>query len=71
MALKNQSSKSLIFNASFDMLKLDGSSVHKHTITVTISTADFNVTGKTSTRTYYGTATISLEEGSIDNIPTV
>ena len=67
----NQSSKSPIFYASFYMMKLDGSPVHKHTITATISSADFNVTGKTSTRTYYGTATISMEEGSIDNIPIV
>ena len=30
--LMNQSSNSPIFNASFDMMKLDGSSMHKHTM---------------------------------------
>jgi hypothetical protein len=70
--LINQSSKSPTFNASFDMMKLDGSSMHKHTITATtITSADFKVTGKTSTRTYYGTAIISMKEGSVSNVPIV
>jgi hypothetical protein len=50
--------KHIIFNASFDMMKLDGSSKHKHTVTATIASADFKVAGKSSTRTYSGTATI-------------
>ena len=69
--LINQSSKSPTFNASFDMMKLDGSSMHKHTITATITSADFKVTGKTSTRTYYGTAIISMKEGPVSNVPIV
>ena len=70
--LINQSSRSPAFNASFDMMKLDGSSMHKHTITATtITSADFKVTGKTSTRTYYGTAIISMKEGSVSNVPIV
>jgi hypothetical protein len=69
--LINQSSKSPTFAASFDMMKLDGSSMHKHTITATITSADFKVTGKTSTRTYYGTAIISMKEGPVSNIPIV
>ena len=70
--LINQSSKSPTFNASFDMMKLDGSSMHKHTITTTtITSADFKVTGKTSTRTYYGTAIISMKEGPVSNVPIV
>jgi hypothetical protein len=69
--LINQSSKSPTFNASFDMMKLDGSAIHKHTITATITSADFKVTGKTSTRTYYGTAIISMKEGPVSNVPIV
>ena len=44
--LINLSSKSPTFNASFDMMKLDGSSKHKHTVTATITSADFKVAGK-------------------------
>ena len=69
--LINQSSKSPTFNASFDMMKLDGSSMHKHTITATMISADFKVSGKTSTRTYYGTAIISMKEGPVSNVPIV
>jgi hypothetical protein len=70
--LINQSSKSPIFNAAFDMMKLDGSSMHKHTIfAATITSADFKVIGKTSTRTYYGTAIISMKEGPVSNVPIV
>jgi hypothetical protein len=69
--LTNQSSKSPTFNASFDMMKLDGSSKHKHTVTATITSADFKVAGKSSTRTYSGTATISMKEGPISNVPIV
>ena len=46
--------------------------MHKHTITATtITSADFKVTGKTSTRTYYGTAIISMKEGPVSNVPIV
>jgi hypothetical protein len=61
--LINLSSKSPTFNASFDMMKLDGSSKHKHTINATITSADFNRAGKSSIRAYSGTATISMKEG--------
>jgi hypothetical protein len=37
----NLKSNTPTFNASFDMMKLDGSSKHKHTITATITSADF------------------------------
>jgi hypothetical protein len=62
MEFDNQSSKSPTFNAPFNMMKLDGSAIHKHTITAAITYADFKVTGKSSTRAYYGTATISMKE---------
>ena len=55
----------------FDMMKLDGSSKHKHTVTATITSSDFKVAGKSSTRTYSGTATISMKEGPISNVPIV
>jgi hypothetical protein len=69
--LINQSSKSPTFNASFDMMKLDGSAMHKHTITAAITSAGFKVAGKTSIRTYYGTAIISVKEGPVSNITIV
>lgn len=69
--LINQSSRSPAFNASFDMMKLDGSSTHKHTITATITSADFKVTGKRSIRAYYGTAIISMKDGPVSNVPIV
>ena len=52
----NLSSNSPTFNASFDMMKLDGSSKHKHTIDSTITSADFGRAGKSSVRSYSGTA---------------
>ena len=67
----NLSSKSPAFNASFDMMKLDGSSKHKHTIDATITSADFSRAGKSSLRTYSGTATISMKEGPVSDVPIV
>jgi hypothetical protein len=67
-----QKSKSFeTFNASFDMMKLDGSSAHKHTITATLTSADFKLNGKISTRIYSGTATVSMKEGPVSNVPIV
>src|ERR687885_2490670 len=59
------------FNASFDMMKLDGSSKHKHTIDATITSADFGRAGKSSIRTYSGTATISMKGGPVNDVPIV
>ena len=67
----NLSSKSPSFNASFDMMKLDGSSKHHHTIDATITSADFSRAGKSSVRTYSGTATISMKEGPVSDVPIV
>jgi hypothetical protein len=67
----NLSSNSPTFNASFEMMKLDGSSKHKHTIDATITSADFNRAGKSSVRTYSGTATISMKEGPVSDVPIV
>ena len=65
----NLSSNSPTFNASFDMMKLDGSSKHKHTIDATITSADFGRAGKSSVRTYSGTATVSMKEGPVSDVP--
>jgi hypothetical protein len=67
----NLKSNTPTFNASFDMMKLDGSSKHKHTIDAIITSADFNRAGKSSIRTYSGTATISMKEGPISDVPIV
>ena len=67
----NLSSNSPTFNASFDMMKLDGSSKHQHTIDVKITSADFGRAGKSSVRTYSGTATMSMKEGPVSDVPIV
>ena len=64
---KNINSSSPAFNATFNMVMLNGSAPHKHTIT------DFKMTGsptKTSTAsTYNGTATVSLKKGPATGVP--
>jgi hypothetical protein len=69
--LINLSSNSPTFNASFDMMKLDGTSKHKHSINATITSADFGRAGKSSVSTYSGTATISMKEGPVIDVPIV
>jgi hypothetical protein len=60
-------SNNAVFNAQFSMAKLDGSAKHSHTI------SNFKVMGNpvnsTSGTTYNGTATISMKEGPVDNVP--
>jgi len=69
--LTNLKSNSPTFNASFDMMKLDGSYKHKHTITATITSADFSRAGKSSIRTYSGTTSISMKEEPVSDVPIV
>ena len=61
------SDNAAVFNAQFSMAKLDGSSKHTHTI------SGFKIVGNpvnsTSGTTYSGTATISMKEGPVDNVP--
>ncbi len=50
------------------MMKLDGSAAHKHTIN------DFRLVGNLPTKTsagsmYNGTATVSMKEGPVSNVP--
>ncbi|MFZ0512900.1 MAG: hypothetical protein WAM14_14935 [Candidatus Nitrosopolaris sp.] len=65
--LKNINSSSPVFNATFNMVMLNGSAPHKHTIT------DFKITGsptkKSTATTYNGTATISLKKGPVSGVP--
>jgi hypothetical protein len=64
---KNVNSSSPTFNATFNMVMLNGSAPHKHTIT------DFKMTGsptkKDTTTTYNGTATVSLKKGPVAGVP--
>jgi hypothetical protein len=69
--ITNLSSNSPTFNASFDMMKLDGSSKHHHTIDAKITSADFISAGKSSIRAYSGTATVSMKEGRVSDVPIV
>jgi uncharacterized protein YraI len=71
MKITNLSSKSPIFNASFDMMKLDDSSKHHHIIDATITSADFSRAANSSIRTYSSTATISMKEGPVSDVPIV
>jgi hypothetical protein len=63
----NLNSNSPTFTSTFSMMKMDGSAIHKHTIN------EFKLTGnptKTSTgTTYNGTATVSMKQGPVSNVP--
>ena len=63
----NLNSNSPTFTSTFNMVKVDGSGMHKHTIN------DFKLSGnptKTSTgTTYTGTATVSMKGGPVSNVP--
>jgi hypothetical protein len=65
--LKNIGSSSPTFNATFNMVMLDGSAPHKHTI------SDFKMTGSPTTSgtttTYNGTATVTLKKGPASDVP--
>jgi Rieske Fe-S protein len=64
---KNVNSSSPTFNATFNMVMLNGSAPHKHTIT------DFKMSGSPTTKgastTYNGTATVSLKKGPVAGVP--
>jgi hypothetical protein len=55
------------FNAVFDMVMLNGSALHKHQI------SNVNLTGISmpdkKTTVYNGTATISMKEGPVNDVP--
>ena len=64
---KNINSSSPTFNATFNMVMLNGSAPHKHTIT------DFKMTGSPTKKNiatmYNGTATVSLKKGPVTSVP--
>ncbi|PWU80068.1 MAG: hypothetical protein DLM72_14070 [Candidatus Nitrosopolaris wilkensis] len=64
---KNVNSTSSAFNATFNMVMLNGSAPHKHTIT------DFKITGSPTKNniasTYNGTATVTLKKGPVTGVP--
>jgi hypothetical protein len=64
----NTSSSGSVFNTSFEMVKLDGTAAHTHTITnfVLANTSMPN----NMTRIFNGTSTASLKEGPATDIPT-
>ena len=66
-SLNGINSASPSFNAQFSMTKLDGSANHNHTI------SDFKIQGSPITNStgtiYKGTATVSLKNGSANNVP--
>jgi hypothetical protein len=63
----NLNSNSPTFTSTFSMAKEDGSAMHKHTIN------DFKLTGNPATTstgtTYDGTATVSMKDGPVSNVP--
>ena len=63
----NLNSNSPTFTSTFSMAKQDGSAMHKHTIN------DFKLTGNPTKRstgtTYDGTATVSMKDGPVRNVP--
>src|SRR5215469_4884449 len=65
--LKNVNSSSPALNSTFDMVMLNGTAPHKHTI------SDFKMTGTPTTKgkatTYNGTATVTLKDTPITNVP--
>ena len=64
----NSKTASPIFNATFYMIKLDGSAPHTHTI------SDFKATGTPQTSgnstIINGTSTITMKEGPVNAVPT-
>jgi len=64
----NTSSSGSVFNTSFEMVKLDGTANHTHTVTnfVLANTSMPN----NMTRIFNGTSTASLKEGPATDIPT-
>lgn len=65
-ASSNSSSPDVSFRASFAMVMTDGTSKHKHTI------SDFqliNATSDGTSMTFKGTATISLRDGPMEDVP--
>jgi hypothetical protein len=57
---------STIFDASFEMIKTDGTSKHTHTLTDFVLT---NVANQNNVTVFNGTGTISMPKGPISEVP--
>lgn len=58
------------FNAILHMVMLDGSAMHNHEISNFTQTGDTTFDSSTNTTTITGTATITMREGPVPNVPT-
>jgi hypothetical protein len=58
------------FNAMLHMVMLNGSAMHSHKISNFTQVGDATFNGDTNSTTITGTATITLREGPVQNVPT-
>jgi hypothetical protein len=66
--MDNMNSTSPIFNATFYMMKKDGTSPHRHTISNFKITGNPLVTGNSTT--INGTSTVTMKDGPVNQVPT-
>jgi hypothetical protein len=66
--MNNVNSANPTFNATFYMMKTDGTASHKHTV------SDFRMSGKpivaNNSTTFNGTSTVTMKEGPVKDVPT-
>jgi len=66
--MSNINTANPIFNATFYMIKTDGTAPHKHTI------SDFKISGTpvvaNNSTTFNGTSTVTMKEGPVKDVPT-
>src|SRR5215203_2487168 len=71
--LSNQTqagNNSTVFDASFEMIKTDGTAKHTHTLTNFVLANVSNPNPNNNTIVFNGTSTLSMKDGSITDIPT-
>jgi hypothetical protein len=66
--MSNANTANPVFNATFYMIKTDGTAPHKHTI------SDFKMSGKpivaNNSTTFNGTSTVTMKSGPVKDVPT-
>jgi hypothetical protein len=66
--MSNTNTANPVFNATFYMIKTDGTAPHKHTI------SDFKMSGKpviaNNSTTFNGTSTVTMKSGPVKDVPT-
>jgi hypothetical protein len=66
--MRNTNTASPVFDATFYMIKTDGTAPHKHTI------SDFKISGKpivaNNSTTFNGTSTVTMKSGPVKDVPT-